>query len=204
MFEVQGKLILPRGALKSPSPLEVDLTSVRNAEIRLPELRSMTFGSAVDLMGVMNEAASDAMVALAKIQYELLIARQNYDRRRAVVLIDEMPDHAKKLQEKGMKMNEDLREAFIVRDDECFNLRDRIDCLTAAGALIEGKVKTFVRAFNAAKTVAEFKRSNALAPMTSPGAYSADVSWGGKAPQQQTTDTSWFDAYKKGNESDEQ
>lgn len=201
MFEVQGKLILPRGSLSSGPPLEVDLTSVRQAEIRLPELRSMTFGSSVDLMGVMNEAASDAMIALTKIQYELLIAKQNYDRRRAVVLIDEMPDHAKKLQEKGMKMNEDLREAFIVRDDACFNLRDRIDCLTAAGSLIEGKVKTFVRAFNAAKTVAEYKRGNALSPVTSNSSYDNTAPWGAKP--QQAQDTSWFDVNtKEGNNTD--
>lgn len=159
-------MLLPRGDAIEQSPLVIDLTNTFAAEARLEEIRTANYGSATELMGYMNVAANDAQKYLGLIQYELLMAKKNYDKRKAILILDFLPDFIK---EKGLKPNEDIREAFIIRDPEAYQLRDRIECLTAALYMIEGKVKSFVRAFNAAKMIAEGRRGQATGPITSIG-----------------------------------
>jgi hypothetical protein len=167
MITTDTKMLLPRGDATNGSPLVLDMKQIYESERRLEDVKSVTPDTASEVMGEMNIAANDASRYLAWIQYELLMAKKNYDKRKAVLILEKLPDF---LKEKGLKPNEDIRESFLALDNEAYQLRDRIDCLTAAFYMIEGKLKTFVRAFNAAKSVGDNRRYNAVAPITSPGA----------------------------------
>lgn len=163
---MQNKLLVPRGDLANQNPLVLDMSKIYSAENRLEDVKSCTPDTSSEFMGDLNVASNETSKYMAWVQYELLMAKKNYDRRKAVLILDFFPDFVK---EKGVKPNEDLREAFIINDSEAYQLRDRIDCLTAALYLLENKLKCFVRGFNAAKSVAESRRFSAVAPITSPG-----------------------------------
>jgi len=159
-------MLLPKGDLNEKSPLALDLDHVFKAERRLEDVKTCNPDNVSELMGEMNVAANESAKYMSWIQYELLMAKKNYDKRKAILILDYLPDF---LKDKGLKPNEDVREAFITKDDTAFQLRDRIDCLTAAFYMLENKLKSFVRAFNAAKSVADSRRGQATAPITRPG-----------------------------------
>jgi hypothetical protein len=169
-MEIGTKIALPKGDPASASPLVLEMDEIYSAERRLSDVRTANPENAVEFMGAMNVAANLASKYMAWIQYELLMAQKHYDKRKAHVILVKMPEEAEKLKERGIKVNEDIREALLTQDDECFKLRDRIDCLTAYYTIIEGKLKSFVRAFNAAKSVSDNRRASATAPIVSVGA----------------------------------
>ena len=167
-MELGNKLHLPKGDGIS-SALILDLEPIYYAESRLHDIKTVTPMTAPELMGTFNEAANTVATYRAKLQYEMLVAKQNFDRRKAIVVLDEMPELLKQLAERGMKSNEDVREAIITKDAECFKFRDRFEYLQATDTLLESKIKTFVRAYNAAKNVAESRSYMAAAPRLSYG-----------------------------------
>lgn len=158
---IKDQLLLPKGTLTDKSPLVVDMKYIHMMETRLEDVKVASPDNAAELMGSFNMAANTAMKALANIQYELLMAKQGFDKRKAILILEELPKKAQELKESGVKTNEDVREALITLDKEAFMFRDRIDCLTAAMALIEAKIKSFVRAYNVAKTISETRKLNA-------------------------------------------
>lgn len=166
MLLSETSMMLPRGSLEDNTPLILRLEAINKAEKRLGDVRLVNPETAGEMMGSMNLAANDTAKYMAYIQYELLMAKKNFDKRKAILILDEFPEYLKK---NNIKPNEDVREAFIIKDDIAFQLRDRIDCLTAALYGFENKMKSFVRAFNASKTIAESRRSMASAPIMSPG-----------------------------------
>lgn len=151
---VQSRILaVPRGTPGQPN-LELELGLLDLAEKRLYEVRLNNPAMAKDLEGLFNEAANTASKYLAWLEYEILQAKKNNDLNRATVIIDKLPAEAAKLKESGMKMNEDYREAFIMRDEACVRSRDVLDSLTAVQALIKASFDTFVRAHYSARNKA--------------------------------------------------
>jgi hypothetical protein len=174
---IKDQLLLPRGTITEMTPLVVDMKYIHMMEQRLEDIKIATPDNAGELMGSFNMAANTAMKALASIQYELLMAKQGFDRRKAIVILEVLPEKMQELKENGIKPNEDIREALVTLDKEAFTYRDRIDCLTAAMSLIESKIKSFVRAYNVAKTISETRRHNATSlPMNTASLISNEVS----------------------------
>lgn len=141
---------LPRGTPNSPD-LKLDLSLLDLAESRLYEVRLNNPAMAKELEGLFNEAANLAAKYLAWIEFELLQARKNLDLERATVLIDVIPLKALELKETGMKMNEDLREAIIMREPAYIKALDTYNSLLAAQSLIKANMDTFVRAHYSAR-----------------------------------------------------
>lgn len=177
MLLADKKMLLPKGDLSETSPLVLAMENIYQAEGRLKDVMTCTPEKSSEMMGAMNIAANETAKYMAWIQYELLMAKKHFDKRKAILILDNFPDWLKK---NGLKSNEEMREAFIIKDEEAFQLRDRIDCLTAALYLLENKLKSFVRAFNAARSVADSRRGSAVAPLMSPGPKPWDIIMGAK------------------------
>jgi hypothetical protein len=174
MLELKGKLIVPSGTIsESSAPITLDMEQIYHTESRLGDIRVANTENYVELMGTFNEAAHTTMKYIAKIEFELLMAKQQYDRRKAVLILDVIPEELRK---REIKSSEDVRNSFLTLDEECARYKDRIDCLTAAITLLDGKVKSFVRAFNAAKSVAEVKRGSYTSLSTSGNIKNSEVS----------------------------
>lgn len=174
MLFSEKKMMIPKGLGLTPVPLVLNMEEITYAESRLPDIRVTTPDNAAELLGVFNTAASTVTKYMAWVQYELLMARQSYDKRKAIVILDEMPTKAEELKSKGVKMNEDVREALLAQDSECFTFRDRMDCLEAVLNYLDGKRQSFVRGYSAVKSVAETKRFTASFPQTSTGSLMSE------------------------------
>jgi hypothetical protein len=138
-------LRVPRGTPNKP-PLELNMELLDTAEKRLHEVRLANPAMSKDLEGLFNEAANLATKYLAWIKYEILQAEKNYSLDRATVILEKLPEEALKLKEKGIKINEDYREALIIRDEACAKSLDILNSLKAVQALLEACSETFIRA----------------------------------------------------------
>jgi len=176
MIESSGSMILPRGSLQSKAPLVLEMSRVYEAEGRLQDLAAILPGTAAEFMSVMNGAAHLTTNHIAAVTQEVILAKRECDRRKAVVVLEEMPKKFASMKESGMKPNEDSREAILALDEQYSNLKDRLDCLMAAGAHLENKVKTFIRAFNAAKSIMERRSVMAAGPESNFGDTVFEVS----------------------------
>jgi hypothetical protein len=137
--------------------LEMPMGLIDQAESRLHEIRLVSPATANELKGLFNEAANKSSKYIAWIEYEILKAQKQYDLDRATVILDKAPVEAVKLKEHGIKMNEDLREALISRDEDCQYALDILNALKAAKALLESNYWSFIRAFNSADHVSQQK-----------------------------------------------
>jgi hypothetical protein len=156
-------LFVPRGhtGLK---PLELDMTAIYRAESRINELAYLTPMAATELRAVFNSSANDAAKYLAWVEHELNVAKKYFDLARATVILDKAPDEFQKVKDKGIKFNEDFRDALVARDHTCSELNDKIMSLNAIKAFIEAKLKTFIRSYYAAESIAENKSRIAASP----------------------------------------
>jgi galactokinase len=128
-----------------------------------------------------NQACNITNRYLSSIKLEILYAQKGYDIAKATVIIDKMPELIAQLVASGMKNSEDVRNAFIARDQECQDSLDRLNTLLATEAFLDAKSKSFVRAYNAVKAIAERRpgRAAEVSLSTSEGSldgeYNADL-----------------------------
>jgi hypothetical protein len=133
------------------------MSIIDEAERRLHEVRIVSNASAKELEGLFNEAANSTSKYMAWVEYEILKATKQHTLDRSTVILDKAPEEAKRLKETGIKMNEDLREALIARDEDCQKSLDVLNSLKAVKALLESSYWTFIRAHNSSSQVAQQK-----------------------------------------------
>lgn len=150
------KLTVPRGTV-GKEPLVLDMALIDEADRRLHEVRLVSAATATELKGMFNEAANTASKYLAWIEYEILRAKKTHSLNRATVVLEKAVDEAKRLKEVGIKMNEDMRDALIARDEACQRSQDVLDSLIAVKALLESSYWTFFRAHGSIDTVSQNK-----------------------------------------------
>lgn len=156
-YELQV-LSAPRGAPGQP-PIQLDMTDLNRAEARLSEVSLVSNATAADLMGLYNQSANLASKYTSWLDYEIMVSSRHLDLAKAVVILDKLPEEIQKYKEAGLKANDDFRNALIARDPECASKRQTMEQLMAIRALLEAKIKTFVRAYNSCKLVWERKSS---------------------------------------------
>lgn len=154
-------LNLPRGKAGLPA-LSIDMTEVYRAEGRLREVAVANDGTSLELASYFNEVCNLTSKYISWIDYEIVEAKKEFDKAKAVVVLDKMLDEFKKFKDAGIKNNEDFREALIVRDPECARAQDTVDMLNAAKKLLEGKFWSFLRAYNTTNSVAERRRATPI------------------------------------------
>lgn len=139
------------------SILELPMDIIDQAEARLHEVRLVSVATATELKGAFNEAANATSKYMAWIEYEILKAKKQLDLDRATVILEKVPLEAIRLKESGIKMNEDMREALISKDEDCQYALDVLDSLKAMKALMDSYYWTFIRAHKSLEEVSNRK-----------------------------------------------
>lgn len=136
--------------------LSIDLSNIYYLEARKSEVAMVNKFKAPELMQAFEEGYSLCAKMLPRIAYELSVAKQEVDKREAVVNLDEAP---RILKEKGLVTDRnpagaaDMREAVLNADEEYIKLKDRAEFIRAIFKTIEGKQKGFEMSFSAVKKV---------------------------------------------------
>lgn len=129
------------------SPIRFDLRKIYYAENRLPEIRGLNLAVAADLKSVFLEAHADVLKYLSVLRFRILSAKRQLDIARATALLDKFPEYATLLKAEGRKENEDIREAFLIRDQDVLKWREVVDALDAAVVYMTNKEKIMDRAY---------------------------------------------------------
>ncbi len=138
----------PRGA--GGSPLGFALGQVLRDEARQAEIAQITAAKAPELLATFNRAWLYVQERVAMAEYELSQARGAVDMRKAVVMLDVVPQV---LEQKKLAQNADLREAVVQTDPEYRALLDRVDKIKAVVEFLRVKAKGFENAFTATKRI---------------------------------------------------
>jgi hypothetical protein len=124
-------------------PFKFDLARVYEAEARLGDIAICTKPLAKDLVATFTKAYVQLGKVHAKVKYEVAMATIQARRRRAVLLLDEMPEKAKA---KGLATaraptgSEDVREAFFYTDETYLHIEEARAGLEATQELLFGKM----------------------------------------------------------------
>jgi hypothetical protein len=149
MLIQETRLTVPAGKVSKPS-LDIDLAAILIAEQRQDEIAMVTPMKAPELLALFNGSWRNVDRIVNQLTAERIIAERGLEQRRAVLLLDEIPNI---LQGKGVDSTKDTRDAAIVADKNYQDLQDRVDQLTAAVAYMKGKLKSFENAFTSVKKI---------------------------------------------------
>lgn len=117
----------------------VDMTSLKTAERRLIEAKTVTPSTYAELEHVFGEAYRELKRNLSTVGYQIMKTRSEIEKIKAILLLDKYPEFVK---DKGSKFdNSATREAFLTKDDEYMSAKDRLDSLLALEVFMEGRVK---------------------------------------------------------------
>lgn len=151
-------LSVPRGTPGRGS-LDMDMDVIDEAERRMRELRLVSHATKTELSGLFNEAANASGKYSGWVEYEVTQAKKTLAKCRSDVILGKMMDEAKRMKDLGIKMNEDIREALISKDEACERALDLVDSLTAVKTVLEEHKWSFIRSFNAAQGIADSRGS---------------------------------------------
>jgi hypothetical protein len=123
---------------KSPQ-LRLEMSTIREAEKRLIEAKTVSPVTYADLSHTFNESYRVLKQHLSNIGYQLLLAEKALEAAKADVLLGsflEFMADKPKIQDNG-----DTRRAFLTRDPIYNEALDRINQLKALQSNFEGKIK---------------------------------------------------------------
>lgn len=147
MISNDRQLVCPAGT-PGREPKIIDLGAILAAEARQNEVATVTQMKAPELLWTYNKSWLDLNGLLAHLTLERNIAQKELEKRKAVLLLDIIPE---KLKERKIPTNDANREAFIVLDPQYSTLEDTVMQITAVVKLLEGKLKSFENAYNSVK-----------------------------------------------------
>lgn len=123
---------------KAPA-MKLDMNSIRTAERRIIEAKTVNPSTYVDLEHTYNEAYRDLKRHVSTIGYQLAMANKALDEAKADVLLGSYAEFMKgkpKYQD-----NSHLREAFFTKDYAYSAAYERVAQLKALESNFEGKIK---------------------------------------------------------------
>lgn len=144
---------VPR-ALEGLEPLALDMTKIRQAEGRLPEVALTNSHRAPELLALFNGGYLDVSRYLNLLEYEMDVAERRLAEAKATFLIDKLPSL---LADKGFASarsplgSEDIRQAFLDRDDDYKRFQDLICVLRSYIGLFETLQTGFENGYNSVK-----------------------------------------------------
>jgi hypothetical protein len=159
-------LMVPRG-IPNLEPMKIDMAEVYEAEDRLNEVRHVNPQTAPELSGYFNKVCNTVTKYLSWIEYDILMAEKYLGLAKAQVILDEAPAQFEKVKDKGIKFNEDFRDALVARSVECQKCLDTLNALKAVRALLDNKAKSFVRAYNSCRYLTNTKSQTPVPNFTS-------------------------------------
>lgn len=138
MSENKNALVLP--AFGKSAQLEMAMANIQIAESRFPEAQTVNPVTYVELEHVFNEAYRDLKKHLATIGFQITQAEKAIENAKADVFLGSYADF---MQGKPKSHdNADLRNAFLIRDENYLASLDRLNQLQALEAHFDGKIKS--------------------------------------------------------------
>ena len=130
------------------SPIHLDLSNTREAEIRLIEAKMVNPSTYSDLEYCFNEAYRELRGHLGVIQFQITLTDKAMERAKSDVLLDKYPDFlvikTKEAKEKGVKFQDsaDNRTAFLMRDESYLAALDRMNMLKVMENYMDARIKS--------------------------------------------------------------
>lgn len=119
--------------------VRVSLSATKVAESRLLESRTVNVLTYNDLEYCFNEAYRELKANMATVGYQIVRTENELQKSRASAILDKYPEFIK---DKGAKAdNAATRDAFLSRDPDIIEAKDRLDSLKALEVFIEGRIK---------------------------------------------------------------
>lgn len=123
---------------KSPK-MELDMGSIREAEIRYIEAKTVSPSTYSDLEHAFNESYRDLKRHLSSVGYQLTLAEKALREAQADVMLG---SYAEYLKDKPRSHdNTYLRDAYLMKDSQYLSALDRVNQLKAVQSNFEGKIK---------------------------------------------------------------
>ena len=120
--------------------LKLDITPIKNAEMRIIEARVVNGATYCELEYTFNEGYREARKHLSTIGYEITQAEKALRKAKSEALLDKYNQF---LKDKGFKDSSCIRDAFLEQQEDYVKAQDRIDMLKALESLMDGKIKVF-------------------------------------------------------------
>jgi len=154
-------LVIPN-PLRDLAPVRYNLQLVAEAESRVQDIRIANPATGQDLLALFSRACFQLSKVYADLTLQLALANDRLNKRKAVLLIDIIPDLIKA---KGLQDNQMSRNAFLDRDQEYSDVALVIANIEAATMLVKGKLKAMEDALRAVKSIYDatssaYKRPN--------------------------------------------
>lgn len=137
MSEPKDIMVLP--AFGKAPELKLDMSKIREAEMRLIEAKTVNPVTYVDLEHTFGESYRDLKRHLASVGYFLTLAQKAVEDAKADVLLG---SYAEFMEDKPKSHDSsDMRAAFLTRDENYSKCLDRVAQLKALEYNLEGKIK---------------------------------------------------------------
>lgn len=119
--------------------IRLDISALKEAERRAIEAKDVNPSTYSDLEHCFNESYRELKRHLATVGYQLLKAENEYEKSKSIALLDKYPEF---MRDKPAKMDTaEYRKAFLVRDVETQEAKDRLDSLKALEVFLDGRIK---------------------------------------------------------------
>lgn len=130
-------MVIP--AFGNSKALTLDLSKTKEAEIRLIEAKTVNPSTYTDLEHCFNESYRELKRHYSTLGHELAKAEKALRLAKSVVLLDKYPEFIK--DKKKTLDNSDMRDAFLIQDQDYSNALDRINMLKAMESFVDGRIK---------------------------------------------------------------
>jgi len=144
------ELIVPVVPSNNVSSLALNMTRVLQAEQRGEEIAAVTPEKSSELLSAFNRGYLDASEFFARVRLEYNRAEDEYNKQRAIVLLDKIPE---KMKTSKVSNSADVREAFINMDPDCQAAKERMDQIAAMLEYLKGKMKYLENCFTSVKKI---------------------------------------------------
>jgi len=136
------------------TPIILELQQTQEAMSRIGEISIINPSSMPELLACFGKALVELNRALAVISVEIVKVSHKVDKRKAILLLDEMPGI---LTAKNLKSSEDVRNAILSLDESYSKLCEQKDILEAVFDNLKGKSKNLELALYSIKTITQYR-----------------------------------------------
>lgn len=136
------------------SPIILELQQTQEAMSRINEIAVVNPASLPELLSCFGKALVELNRALSVISLEIVKVSHKVDRRKAVILLEEMPVI---LAQKNLKSSEDVRNAILALDEQYSKLLEQKDALEAIFENLKGKSKNLELSLYSIKTITQYR-----------------------------------------------
>lgn len=185
ILSAKTTITIPRGDPNKGS-FDVDLSLLIDAEKRKKEVAYVNKETAPELMYSFNEAYCEVNKIIVQLGLEYNYAAEAVEERRAIVLLDIVPEELKKrnlVNPRSPSGSDDMRKAIISLDKELKALNERAETIKAFHQLLRIKSKGLEMAYQAVKKIYDpYRTLNEIAPRLKSGNEDEEEDmWVGKA-----------------------